>query len=43
MLGSVRNQEDETNRRKVINDDDIYDIRVMDVLPKQVLTAVTKF
>ena len=39
----LENQGDETDHREVINDDGIYDIRVMDVLPKQVLNAVTEF
>ena len=38
-----KNQEDEANHREVINNDGIYDIRVTDVLPKQVLTGVTEF
>ena len=40
LLVALKNQEDETDHRKVINDDGIYDIRIMNVLPKKVLTAV---
>ena len=40
LLVALKNQEDETDHRKVINDDGIYDIRIMNVLPKQVLAAV---
>ena len=42
ILGCGKNQGDETNHRNVINDDGIFDIRVMNVLPKQALTAVIK-
>ena len=38
----LKNQEDEIVYREVINDDGIYDIRVMNALPKQVLAVVTK-
>jgi len=38
----LKNQEDEIDYREVINDDGIYDIRVMNVLPKPMLIAVTE-
>ena len=43
FLVALKKQEDETGHREVINDDGIYDIRVMDVLTKQVLAAMTEF
>ena len=38
----LKNQEDEIDYREVINDDGIYDIRVMNVLPKEILAEVTE-
>jgi len=38
----LKNREDEIDYREVIKDDGIYDIRVMNVLPKPMLIAVTE-
>ena len=43
FLVALKNQEDEIDHREVINDDFIYDICVMNVLPKQVLAQETEF
>ena len=40
FLVVLKNQEDEIDHREVSNDDGIYDICIMDVLPKQVLAEV---
>ena len=42
FLVAGNDQEDEVNHRGVINDDGIFDMHVMDVLPKQVLAAMTE-
>ena len=38
----LKNQEDEIDYREVINDDGIYDIHVVNVLPKPMLIPVTE-
>ena len=42
ISAALKNQEDEIDHREVINDDGIYDIRIMNVLPKPMLVAMTE-
>ena len=42
FLVAWKDQEDEADHREVINDDGIFDMRVVDVLPKQVLAVMAK-
>ena len=42
FLVAWKDQEDEADHREVINYDSIFDMRVMDFLPKKVLAAMTE-